>query len=372
MAYLYRRGNVWWARVSVNGRRSRLSTGCEKETDARKWAKAEEGRRVSGEPVLPRADRVKYDEAAADLRSYYATSGARDPVESGWRLRHLDRHFMGRRLAAIGPADSTAYAQARQGQGASNATINRELAVLGRMLRLAHENNKLLRLPMLRKVEEAAPRSGFFEAEQYEAVRRRLPEDARVACDLAYTFGWRMQSEVLPLEWRHVDLKAATVRLEPGSTKNDDGRTVYLTPALLSALSAQRERVKGLEKRLDRIIPWVFPHFTGAKRQSVGRRHVRVLGERRQDLRRCWVTACTAAGVPGRLKHDFRRTAVRNLERSGVSRSVATKITGHRTEAVYRRYAIVNDQDLREAAAKLAGAQLGGTVADRAGHEGRK
>jgi integrase len=168
---------------------------------------------VGGEPTLPRADRVKYDEAAADLRSYY-----------------LARYFTGKRLASIGPADSTAYAQARQGQGASNATINRELAVLGRMLRLAHENNKLVRLPMLRKLEEAAPRSGFFEAEQYEAVRRRLPEDARVACDLAYVFGWRMQSEVLPLEWRHVDLKAATVRLEPGSTKNDDGRTVCISP----------------------------------------------------------------------------------------------------------------------------------------------
>jgi hypothetical protein len=72
------------------------------------------------------------------------------------------------------------------------------------------------------------------------------------------------------------------------------------------------------------------------------------------------------------LKHDFRRTAVRNLERSGVSRSVATKITGHRTEAVYRRYAIVSDQDLQEAAAKLAVAHSRSTVADRAGHDGRK
>jgi integrase len=58
--------------------------------------------------------------------------------------------------------------------------------------------------------------------------------------------------------------------------------------------------------------------------------------------------------VSGRLKHDFRRSAVRNLERSGVSRSVAMKITGHKTEAVYRRYAIVSDQDLKAASAKLA------------------
>ena len=73
-------------------------------------------------------------------------------------------------------------------------------------------------------------------------------------------------------------------------------------------------------------------------------------------MRRSWKTACTDAGVPGRLLHDLRRSAVRNLERAGVSRSVAMKMTGHKTESVYRRYAIVSESDLREAAAKLAAA----------------
>jgi len=59
-----------------------------------------------------------------------------------------------------------------------------------------------------------------------------------------------------------------------------------------------------------------------------------------------------------RLPHDLRRSAVRNLERASISRSVAMKLTGHRTGAVYRRYAIVAENDLREAGAKLA-ASLG-------------
>jgi hypothetical protein len=67
-----------------------------------------------------------------------------------------------------------------------------------------------------------------------------------------------------------------------------------------------------------------------------------------------WRVACeAAAGTPGCLFHDLRRIAVRTLERAGVSRSVAMKMTGHKTEAVYRRYAIVNEADLRDAAAKL-------------------
>ena len=69
---------------------------------------------------------------------------------------------------------------------------------------------------------------------------------------------------------------------------------------------------------------------------------------------KAWRAACKAAGVPGRIPHDFRRTAVRNLERACVPRSTAMAMVGHRTEAIYRRYAIVDEVMLREAAEKLA------------------
>jgi len=63
--------------------------------------------------------------------------------------------------------------------------------------------------------------------------------------------------------------------------------------------------------------------------------------------------------VPGRLVHDFRRTAVRNLERAGVRRFAAMKVTGHDAETVYRRYAIVDERTMREAGEKLVGATSG-------------
>jgi integrase len=77
-------------------------------------------------------------------------------------------------------------------------------------------------------------------------------------------------------------------------------------------------------------------------------------GKRVGDFRKSWKKACRAAGVPGGLVHDFRRTAVRNFERAGVPRSSAMKLTGHKTEAVYRRYAIVDGAMLKEAVVKLA------------------
>jgi integrase len=54
-------------------------------------------------------------------------------------------------------------------------------------------------------------------------------------------------------------------------------------------------------------------------------------------FRKAWAKACEKAGVPGRIPHDMRRTAVRNLERAGVPRSAAMRRVGHKTEAIYRR-----------------------------------
>ena len=126
--------------------------------------------------------------------------------------------------------------------------------------------------------------------------------------------------------------------MEPGEGKTREGRTFPLTHELRSVLEAQRDHVRELERKTGQIIPWVFVHSDGTP--------VR-------DFRYAWTKACRTAAIPGRLVHDFRRTAVRNLERAGVPRSAAMKMTGHKTEAVYRRYAIVDSAMLREAAAKL-------------------
>ncbi len=93
-----------------------------------------------------------------------------------------------------------------------------------------------------------------------------------------------------------------------------------------------------VEKRTHKVVPWVF-HRNGVPIR---------------DCYTAWRSACERAGVPGKLQHDFRRTAVRNLERAGVPRSVAMKLVGHKTESVFQRYAIVSEADLREGASKLA------------------
>ncbi len=111
-------------------------------------------------------------------------------------------------------------------------------------------------------------------------------------------------------------------------------------PDLENILRFQRERTDLLQQATAQIIPWVFHRD----------------GKRIRDFRKSWDNACEAAGLQGRWVHDFRRSCVRRMERKGVPvpRSWATKLTGHKTESIYRRYAIVSESDLSEGVAKLA------------------
>jgi integrase len=176
------------------------------------------------------------------------------------------------------------------------------------------------------------------EHDHLETICRNLPVDEADLVRFCYITGWRWQSEAAPLTWPQVDFAAGFVRLEPGTTKNTEGREFPLIPELRELLERRLALTRRMERAQVRVIPWVF-HRRGRPIRS---------------LRRSWLTATEAAGRPGVVLHDLRRSAVRNLERAGVSRSVAMKITGHRTEAVYRRYAIVATSDLREAGVKLA------------------
>jgi integrase len=213
-------------------------------------------------------------------------------------------------------------------------------------LRLAFELGKHANVPPIRMLRPSAPRSGFFEPRQSEAVARALPPDLSVVVNIAYSYGFRIDSELLPLTWRQVDLEEGTLRLEPGSTKNREGRLIHLTPKLQMGLTEQRARVHALGRELGKIIPYVFPTPYGPYK-----------GQRRKDFVKAWQRACRQAGCPGRLKHDLRRTAARNMINLGVPERVVMAVIGHKTRSMLDRYAIINPRDLRAVSEKLAQAK---------------
>ena len=123
----------------------------------------------------------------------------------------------------------------------------------------------------------------------------------------AYFTGWRPRDEVLKLPWRNVDFEAGTVRLEPGTTKTKDGRIIYMTPQVKEVLTQSWERTKLLQRDRGQIIQLVL--------QNEGMPIVNYYKQ--------WHRACRAAGVAGKIPHDFRKTAVRNMVRAGIQERVA-------------------------------------------------
>jgi len=340
-----KRGDVWWIRYYRNGRRFEESARSEKRKAAVDLLKIREGHVAKGVPLSAKVGQLRFDEAAKDLLTDYTVNGKRSIAHVKRRIeKALTPWFGSRRMAEITTADISTYVARRQEGHAANGTINRELSALKRMFTLAIRSGKLLQRPHIPMLQEDNIRRGFFERAQFESVRAKLPAPLQAVATFAYYTGWRTKSEILPLQWHQVDRAAGVVRLEPGSTKNREGRTfkygeIVELAAVVEALGAIHD---ALEKK-GTICPDVF---------------VRVLkktGEARRvrNFRRAWIAACVAAGCPGRIPHDFRRTAVRNLVRAGVPERVAMQLTGHKTRAVFERYNIVSPGDLRDAARRL-------------------
>lgn len=336
---VYQRGGVWWVQFYVHGKRVRESSASDNRAVAVRLLKQRIGDVQSGKPVGPQIDRTTLDELTEMLLDDYRANGRRSIDRVGDAIKHLREFFGEIRAVKLTPDRFTAYQVRRKAEGAANATINYELAMLRRAFRLGARAGKVAVRPEFAMLHTENARRGFFEPEQYRAVVENLADYLKPLAQAAYITGWRTKSELLTRQWRHVDLSAGWLRLDPGQSKNGEGRMFPLTPELRSVLEAQRDRIRDLERTTGQIVPWVFVHPDGT---------------RIKNFRYAWAKACRAAGVPGRLVHDFRRTAVRNLERAGVPRPAAMKMTGHLTETVYRRYAIVDEGMMREASEKLA------------------
>jgi integrase len=136
------------------------------------------------------------------------------------------------------------------------------------------ESGKLVAIPTMRMLQPNPPRAGVLEWDGVEAICCRLSDDLRLAVLIGYTFGWRINSDVLPLTGRQVDLDAGTLRRQPGSSKNGDGRLIYLASELKVALADQRARARAPVRQLSWVVPWLFPHVSGTYR-----------GKRRKTMR---------------------------------------------------------------------------------------
>jgi len=282
----------------------------------------------------------------------YRNRGGKDEGRQTIAWNNLRPTFEAIPVSNVTTALISEYIASRQLKGIRNGTINRELAILQAMFRLAARSTMKDGLPMVRqlpafppKLKEGKPKRGFLKDEQFTILASHAKEPwLRAFIECAYKFGFR-KSELLGLRKRQVDLIDGLILLE--DTKSGDPRQIRMTDKMAELLL---ELVRGKDDN--------DPVFTRTDGSTV------------VDFRDDWYALCIAAKLGsyvsakrrngesyqkyvGLTPHDFRRSAIRNMTRRGVTEKVAMTISGHSTRSVFDRYNLVDTTDLAQATEKI-------------------
>jgi integrase len=330
---IYKRGPVYWIRYHHRGREYRESARSTERGDAVRLLKQRLSDLAQGRSSPADEERVTFEQIAAgyiDDRSLKGVPAARLQWSRA-RVEKLRTYFAGVLAVEITTTKMREFAKARLATGATPATVNRDLGALSRMFTLALQAGRLSRRPYFPRLPEGQPRQGFMEHSEYLALRCHLPAEHQDVLDFGYFTGWR-RGEILSLEWRDVDRNAGVVRLRPEVSKTREGRVLVLSKPLRDLMEHRwKRRALGCLLVFHRDGYSLEHHFEAP-----------------------WRRACKAASLPGKLFHDLRRTAVRNMVRAGIPERVAMQVSGHKTRSIFDRYNIVSEADLRSAADRLA------------------
>jgi integrase len=255
-------------------------------------------------------------------------------------------------------------------QHAAPDTVNYELSIAKRAYRLALSDGLVRSMPVFPTIRNLRVRRGFIDAKGWDTLRNRLQPDFGDAADFAVLTGARLM-ESLNIEWSDVELDARVIHLRLTKTGVPRAIPFGAYPALASLVERRISVRRALER--DAVIArWFFCFAKAAPSRPAGsplfERANRKNGERGlcKSLRKEWRAAAVAAGHPGLLFHDLRRTAVRIFERS-IPDSSARALAGH-TERFRTRYAIGSERDFDFALPALdayqreAGWHFGGTA----------
>jgi integrase len=352
---LWRKGcKFWYGQYYKDGRAIRFST--KESVKAKAWValRREMGKNDLGLGApITELKKITYGAMRTALITNYLERGNKsletraDGSETIVGLKQLDEYFGFSATSTGVPATrlttdaARAFTKKRLKEGAGPAMVNRSLACLRRMLRIAHEDGKIFSVPKIRLLKEPAARKGFLPLEKFKELIAALPSHLRPLITFLYYCGVRL-GEAVQIEWQQVDLKQRLVRLEDDQTKNGEARVVPL-PSVLVEMLEEIEPKTGL----------VFNDT---------------------NLRTEWSRACAAVGLgtiqivksdrntwhryTGLIVHDLRRSAIRNLVNAGVPEKVAMRISGHKTRAVFDRYHIVSTDDVTNAMRSLESAAV--------------
>ncbi|MHC4769694.1 MAG: tyrosine-type recombinase/integrase [Planctomycetota bacterium] len=332
---------TWWVGYSVDGAKQKESSKSGRKEDAVRLLNKRLAEAQQGGPLPSTVRQVTFEDLCELIQRDYRVQGRKSADRLELSIRHLSKRFKGMRAKQIRTTSVDLYVDLREREGAARSTINKELAALRRMFALASEKGVLpaSMVPTIKTPKPRNTRKGFFTEQEYRATLRYLPAHIRPVVECLWETGWR-KGNVLSRRWRHVDVEAGEIRLDPGEAKNDEPLITPVTDGLHAVLRQQHERKKEIERRTGRIIQHVFFDDNG---KPIG------------DFRKSWASATKAAECPGRLVHDIRRSFAKRMIDEGLPESMVMALGLWRTPSVFRRYGMVDTDMKRRAVAQLRG-----------------
>jgi integrase len=327
---LFLRGRIYWASYYVRGKQFRESTQTSHEKEARKYLKnrlIEVGADQRGikKFITPQNSRLTVHDLVEALRAKLALDCKLSP-QNKCELDRIDTDFGAARANTLTSEAIDVYIKQRLSEGTARATINRLTTFLSRAYRLSIERKHLVEMPTITHLTENNARKGFFSRPEFDTVLGFLPEDLKDFCLFGFLTGWR-KGEISSLTWTNIH--DGVIRLDAEASKNGEARSVVIAGELVQVI----ERRQGARFSNGVLTNLVF-HRDG---QPI------------KEFRKAWASACRQGGMPGKIFHDLRRSAIRSMLRSGVPQFVAMSISGHKTVSVFKRYAITTEDDQRQA-----------------------
>jgi integrase len=330
---VYRRPKtrLWWCAFQHRGTEVRESTGTHKRRDAVRYLQARLEKVRRHEYVRKDAAKTTVHDLLAQLVTHYTVTGKKSV-----RVVRAHMDAIAEKLGTVKACDVTLpiledCVGEWQAAGKAPATIQKYLGTLRTAYTKGQDAKRVDIVPTFPRIVVKNARQGFCEWATFLKLLAALPDDGlRDFTEWAGRTAMR-KGEIAALTWDGYDRETQVVRLHGKDAKTGQPRRIVLAGPLLELVA---RRVKA--RRLD------CPHIFHRDGQPV------------REFPKSWATACKTAGAEWLRFHDLRRTAIRNMVRAGVSQHVAMAISGHRTDAIFRRYDITSDDDLRLAAERTA------------------